>query len=447
MNSPRSESTNDGARPSSPEAPFVEERIEEDGDLEEDLVERENPLLEDDDDDLEADMLAAAGSQSQQSDASGSQQRRRRRGRNMRTGAAAGDDDEEESEGEELFGENFERDYRPQPKLDVYDPDQLDDGNYSEMSLGDRIAAEATLAARDKAEGRLTGRMRRGLDLYDDGTSETSDVAAAAAAAAANADRKRRARARTAALFGEGFGEDAEDQLIESIENLEDTRGMSVREWVVQMAPKREIYNRFKNFLRTCTDEKGRNIFRDKIRVMSEDNRQSFEVDYHILAAAEQVLAYFLPDAPLEMLEIFNAAAKEVVLELFPDYGRISKEIYVRISELPLIEDIRALRQLHLNQLIRTHGVITSSTSILPQLSLVKYDCLKCHYVLGPFVQTQTEETRPGSCPECQSFGPFSLNMEETIYQNYQRVTVQEAPGKVTAGRIPRAKDAILLGK
>ncbi|KAI2806380.1 MCM DNA helicase complex subunit [Blomia tropicalis] len=303
------------------------------------------------------------------------------------------------------------------------------------MSLGDRIAAEAVMKSRDKSEGRLGGRMRRGLDMYDDGTSELSET---------DVNSRRKRSRRTAQMFGETFGDT--DETIESIENLEDTRGMSVREWVVQMAPKREIYNRFRNFLRTCSDEKGRNIFRDKIRAMSEENRQSFEVDYHILAVAAPILAYFLPDAPLEMLEIFNAAAKEVVLSIFPAYTRIAKEIYVRITDLPLIEDIRSLRQLHLNQLVRTHGVITSTTGVLPQLSLVKYDCLKCNYILGPFIQTQTEETRPASCPECQSSGPFSLNMEETIYQNYQRITLQEAPSKVEAGRIPRSKDAILLG-
>merc|ERR1712241_829476 len=67
-------------------------------------------------------------------------------------------------------------------------------------------------------------------------------------------------------------------------------------------------------------------------------------------------------------------------------------------------------------------------------------------YVLGPFVQTQNQETKPGVCPECQSRGPFSINMEETLYKNYQRITIQESPGKVPAGRLPRSKDAILLG-
>ena len=41
--------------------------------------------------------------------------------------------------------------------------------------------------------------------------------------------------------------------------------------------------------------------------------------------------------------------------------------------------------------------------------------------------------------------GPFEVNMEETVYQNYQRVSLQESPATVKAGRLPRSKDVILL--
>merc|ERR1712241_649298 len=156
--------------------------------------------------------------------------------------------------------------------------------------------------------------------------------------------------------------------------------------------------------------------------------------------------AYFLPEAPTEVLTIFDSAAKSVVLSMFPRYELIQKEIHVRITELPLVEELRSLRQLHLNQLIRTGGVVTASTGVLPQLSLIKYDCNKCNYVLGPFMQAQFQEVKPGTCPECQSQGPFQVNMELTLYKNYQRITIQESPGKVTAGRLPRSKDAIVLG-
>ena len=122
-----------------------------------------------------------------------------------------------------------------------------------------------------------------------------------------------------------------------------------------------------------------------------------------------------------------------MVLSMFPHYERIAKEIHVRISDLPLVEELRSLRQLHLRQLIRTHGVVTGSTGVLPQLSLIKYDCRKCGYVLGPFAQNQNPEVKPGTCPECQSQGPFEVNMEQTLYKNYQRITMQESPGKVAS--------------
>ncbi|CAB0003622.1 unnamed protein product [Nesidiocoris tenuis] len=36
--------------------------------------------------------------------------------------------------------------------------------------------------------------------------------------------------------------------------------------------------------------------------------------------------------------------------------------------------------------------------------------------------------------------------MEQTVYRNYQKITLQESPGKIPAGRIPRSKDVIMLG-
>lgn len=39
-------------------------------------------------------------------------------------------------------------------------------------------------------------------------------------------------------------------------------------------------------------------------------------------------------------------------MSLYPYYDRITKEIHVRISELPLIDELRQLRQRHLNLVI-----------------------------------------------------------------------------------------------
>merc|ERR1719471_1837875 len=215
---------------------------------------------------------------------------------------------------------------------------------------------------------------------------------------------------------------------------------------VALAGPRKEVYNRFRNFLRTYVDDKGTNLYHEKIKAMCQKNQASFEVDYNILASECQVLAYFLPEAPTDVLQIFDEAARSVVTNMFPHYDRIATDIHVRITDLPLVEDIRSLRQLHLNQLIRTSGVVSGSSGVLPQLKMVKFDCVKCGYVVGPFFQAQGEEIKVGTCPECQSMGPFNLNQEQTLYKNYQRITIQEAPGKVRAGRLPRSKDAILTG-
>lgn len=42
--------------------------------------------------------------------------------------------------------------------------------------------------------------------------------------------------------------------------------------------------------------------------------------------------------------QIFDEAAKEVVLAMYPKYDRIAYEIHVRICNLPLVEEIRSLR-------------------------------------------------------------------------------------------------------
>ena len=37
------------------------------------------------------------------------------------------------------------------------------------------------------------------------------------------------------------------------------------------------------------------------------------------------------------------------------------------------------------------------------------------------------------------------MNSEQTVYRNYQRLTLQECPGTVPAGRLPRHKEVIVL--
>ncbi|KAG5894081.1 hypothetical protein JTB14_003938 [Gonioctena quinquepunctata] len=316
------------------------------------------------------------------------------------------DADMEEEDGEELFGDNMENDYRPMPHLDRYDDRILDEDDYDQMSVGERLAAEDDLRERDREMGIF---RRDDRELFYDRSDDEEDPR-----------QRRRKEAEKAAT-----GEVDDSEMIESIENLEDTKGYSIKEWVIMMGPRTEIANRFKNFLRTFVNNRGQYVYKEKIRRMCENNQSSFSVEFPNLANKEHVLAYFLPEAPFPMLEIFDEVAKDIVLSMYPK--------------------LRTFRKLHVNQLVRTLGVVTATTGVLPQLSIVKFDCNKCGFILGPFTQSQDSEVQPGVCPECQSRGPFMINMEQTVYRNYQKITLQESPGRIPAGRVPRSKDCVLL--
>jgi DNA replication licensing factor MCM2 len=70
------------------------------------------------------------------------------------------------------------------------------------------------------------------------------------------------------------------------------------------------------------------------------------EVHWEDLIQFNKALAMAVVDAPKTMLDILHKAALEVVLEDFPQFDQIHKEIFVRFPELSLKDPIRDLRWL-----------------------------------------------------------------------------------------------------
>lgn len=163
------------------------------------------------------------------------------------------------------------------------------------------------------------------------------------------------------------------------------------------------------------------------------------------LASSRPILAYFLANSPQPMLALFDEVALEAILLYYPSYETIHSEIHVRITELPTSLSLRDLRQNNLNCLVRVSGVVTRRTGVFPQLKYVKFDCGKCGAVLGPFFQDTTKELKISFCSACEARGPFTVNSEQTVYRNYQKMTLQESPGSVPAGRLPRHREVVLL--
>lgn len=333
-------------------------------------------------------------------------------------------------------------DYRPMGALDEYERDGIDEGDYDHIGMDARAAADAALDARDGRERQ--SRMPAALLTSDDDGE----------------DRPRRRRRGQAPAGGDpdadpdepGAEAELDEMLEESGINLEDYSG-PLAQWIQNTAVAEEVKRRFRRFLHTFDagssgegGDQGASKYAQRVRQMCAANRESLEVSYLHLSRAVPILAIWVADCPRQMLKLLDEAAMDTVRLMFPDYHQIHEAIHVRITHLPISDSIRDLRQLHMDCLVKVSGVVTRRSSVFPQLKVCKFNCLTCGYVLGPFSVTNEETKMAGvPCPSCQSKGPYQLNTEQTVYCNYQKLTLQESPGSVPPGRLPRHKEVILL--
>ncbi|KAB5573292.1 hypothetical protein DKX38_000486 [Salix brachista] len=374
--------------------------------------------------------------------------------------------DEEEEEGEDLFNDNFMDDYRRMDDHDQYEPVGLDesfeDDREPDQVIQDRRAAEVELEARDV---RFSNRKLPQL-LHDNDTDDDSYRPSKRSRAdfrpprsyddvdtddglQSSPGRSQRGHSREDVPMTDQTDDyqDEDEDGDEGEFEMYRVQG-TLREWVTRDEVRRFIAKKFREFLLTYVHPKNEDGYFEYVRLINEmvsANKCSLEIDYKQFIYVHPNIAIWLADAPQSVLEVMEEVAMKVVFDLHPNYKNIHQKIYVRISNLPVYDQIRNIRQIHLNTMIRVGGVVTRRSGVFPQLQQVKYDCNKCGAILGPFFQNSYSEVKVGSCPECQSKGPFTVNIEQTIYRNYQKLTLQESPGIVPAGRLPRYKEVILL--
>lgn len=341
------------------------------------------------------------------------------------------DDEMEEATGRDLIGDDMMDDYRERPEEDNYDDLDVDDNVVDEMDLGQRRQVDQLLNLRDDYA------RSQHLDLDDDGSGRHEDIQSEDEFGLPTQRTRRR------------FEEDLNDEDLGANEityaQLIDVKAPSVLEWICQPQVTRTIAREFKSFLLEFVDENGRSVYGPRIREMGETNSESLEVSFHHLLTSKAILADFLRQCPEEMLKIFDVVAMEATEIHYSDYTQIHSEIHVRITDYHDLLNLRDLRQSHLNNLIKVKGVVTRRTGIFPQLKYIKFDCPRCGTVLGPFFQDSNKEISIRFCSNCEYRGKMTINSEQTVYRNYQRITVQESPGSMPAGRLPRHKEAILL--
>lgn len=349
-------------------------------------------------------------------------------------------EDEEEEDGEDLL-ENAERDYQRIAALDTYGTEGMDDRQFDQMAPDERRAAEAELAQRD----------RRSAGFYTmlDNVDEEED----------EGERRARRGGFESAARVEGDDEEDDDEEDEDLDGTDQINlsafDVPLREWIAQDRTRREIQRRFRTFLKHYQgpqhpdndSRRGNGMYEQKIRNMCASNQSSLHISYMHLMEAQPIISLWLGDAPKDMFLVLNEAVTRHTLMLFPSYNAIKVEIHVRVADFPVVNSLRELRRSHLDSLVKVHGVVTRRSAVYPQLQLAYYNCVACGTTQGPFlVESEDAPPMPNSCinARCES-ATFRLHASRSQYRNVQRWNLQETPGSVPPGRVPRTKVVMVM--
>ena len=311
--------------------------------------------------------------------------------------------EQSEEEGEDLE-ENISGDYEPIPGLDKYEAIGIDEEQYKKMSPEERRAAEREIALREQRK-KVKSKIPAAIIEQMEGSDEEEAL---------------RLKRRKMMKFGEKIIEE-EIEKEENYINQGNVKGNEIA-WIEQPQEARYIRAAFSKFLKTYK-EKGDNIvYENRITDMSKNNKQSLEINFPHIHTANQNLSRWVLLYPDIVLPYLNDVAFELTCEIFPRYSDIYKEIFVRIKDLPILITLRNLRCEDIGHLIKIKGVITKRTNVYPKLRVAYFACVKCGEENGPYTQIS----------------------EKCLFRNYQRITIQESPGTVPVGRVPRQKEVIL---
>ncbi|KAI4373741.1 hypothetical protein MLD38_011827 [Melastoma candidum] len=139
----------------------------------------------------------------------------------------------------------------------------------------------------------------------------------------------------------------------------------TLREWVIRFEVHRFIAKKFKEFLLTYSkNDQGEPEYvkqiNEMVSVIDQITKKCIlEVDYKQFIYVHPNIAIWLADAPQPVLEVMEEVAERVIFNLHEKFRNIHRKIYVRITNLPVYDQICNIRQIHLNTMIRIGGVVT----------------------------------------------------------------------------------------
>ncbi|XP_046602964.1 DNA replication licensing factor Mcm6 [Neodiprion virginianus] len=171
--------------------------------------------------------------------------------------------------------------------------------------------------------------------------------------------------------------------------------------------------------------------------------RSTLEVSFDDIERYNQTLATTIIE---EYYRIYPYLC-QAVCNYVKDRGNLTKdkECYVSLIDVPTRHKVRELTAVKIGTLIRISGQVVRTHPVHPELILGTFVCQDCNTVIKN-VEQQFKFTNPTICrnPVCNNRRNFLLDVDNSIFIDFQKVRIQETQAELPRGCIPRSLEIIL---
>ncbi|ORD99514.1 MCM4 [Hepatospora eriocheir] len=187
-----------------------------------------------------------------------------------------------------------------------------------------------------------------------------------------------------------------------------------------------ETIENFKSFIRSSSG------YLDRFEDIRMTENFIYNLDCSILP---ELLYKQLEDYPTEMIPIIENALCEIYLELNPNWDK-SNRFVIRPYNIGRGIVIRNIEPTDIDKIIKLTGMISKSSSVIPEIKRALYLCSKCDRSV--FVESFKDIVNEPTTCECGSRLSFELKHNSGEYKDKQVIKIQEMPDSVPDGTTPQ---------
>ncbi|XP_035775622.1 DNA replication licensing factor Mcm6 [Anopheles albimanus] len=189
--------------------------------------------------------------------------------------------------------------------------------------------------------------------------------------------------------------------------------------------------------------EDGEIKYMKTVEQLTMPDRSTLEVSFDDVEKYNQTLATAIIEEYYRIFPFLCAAVSQFVRDRTS--LKKEKECYVSFVDVPTRHKVRELTTSKIGTLIRISGQVVRTHPVHPELVSGTFVCLDCQTEIRD-VEQQFKFTNPTICrnPVCSNRRRFMLEVDKSLFIDFQKVRIQETQAELPRGCIPRSVEVIL---